>query len=205
MAKTRATRSSAPKSKAKPAKKNEISKKAPAKKVSKTKSAPKSKPAAKAVKKEVVPPKKNLPAKSSTKLLDLCLILDCTGSMSSWIQRSKDTLKQIIESVINENSGLTVRAAFVAYRDVQDHPRFDVTDFTENIDQVKAAISRQAATGGGDFPEDVQGGFNKALGLSWAPESVKIAFHIADAPGHGKDICEHGDSHPKGSPDGFKI
>ena len=55
------------------------------------------------------------------------------------------------------------------------------------------------------MPEDVQGGFNKALGLSWSAESIKSAFHIADAPGHGKDICDWADNFPKGSPDGFKI
>lgn len=55
------------------------------------------------------------------------------------------------------------------------------------------------------MPEDVQGGFNKALTLSWTKDSVKTAFHIADAPGHGKDICACSDSYPKGSPDGFKI
>ena len=59
--------------------------------------------------------------------------------------------------------------------------------------------------GGGDLPEDVQGGFNKALNLSWAKDSVKMAFHIADAPGHGKDICDAMDYYPNGSPDGFKI
>ncbi len=61
------------------------------------------------------------------------------------------------------------------------------------------------ASGGGDWPEDVQGGFNKALNLNWEPTSIKTAFHIFDAPGHGKDICPHGDAHPAGSPDGFKI
>ena len=80
-----------------------------------------------------------------------------------------------------------------------------MTDFTDNIDAVKKKINSQPASGGGDFPEDVQGGFNKALQLSWNAGSVKSAFHIADAPGHGKDICEYGDNHPKGSPDGFKI
>ena len=80
-----------------------------------------------------------------------------------------------------------------------------MTDFTNDIDLVKANINKQAATGGGDFPEDVQGGFNKALSLKWRADSVKMAFHIADAPGHGKDICDWGDNHPKGSPDGFKI
>ena len=125
--------------------------------------------------------------------------------MYSWIQRSKDTLSQIIDHVKLSNKGLTVRVSFVAYRDVQDHNRFDVTDFTENIDLVKKKINEQPASGGGDFPEDVQGGFNKALGLSWKTGSVKSAFHIADAPGHGKDICGYGDNHPKGSPDGYKI
>lgn len=51
-------------------------------------------------------------------LLELCLLLDCTGSMASWIQRSKDTLKSIIESVKAENQGLKVRVCFIGYRDV---------------------------------------------------------------------------------------
>lgn len=29
----------------------------------------------------------------NSNILELCLLLDCTGSMGSWIQRSKDTLK----------------------------------------------------------------------------------------------------------------
>ena len=34
----------------------------------------------------------------SKKALDLCLLMDCTGSMSSWIERSKSQLKAIIDS-----------------------------------------------------------------------------------------------------------
>ena len=78
-------------------------------------------------------------------------------------------------------------------------------DFTEDVDKVKSKISAQFAMGGGDFPEDVQGGFNKAFELDWSKDSVKTTFHIADAPGHGKDICDYGDSYPNGSPDGFKV
>ena len=126
--------------------------------------------------------------------------------MYSWIKRSKDTLYAIIEEVCKSNEGLKVKVGFVAYRDVQDGKlRFDVTEFTDDIELVKNNIDKQQATGGGDFPEDVQGGFNKALKLKWSSDSVKMAFHIADAPGHGKEICDIGDNHPKGSPDGFKI
>jgi len=62
-----------------------------------------------------------------------------------------------------------------------------------------------AANGGGDAPEDVQGGLNQALNMKWTPSSIKQLFLICDAPGHGKDICDSHDNHPKGSPDGLKI
>ena len=48
----------------------------------------------------VVAPKKD---KNGAKTLEVCLLLDCTGSMSSWIQRSKDTLAGIIKNIKSEN------------------------------------------------------------------------------------------------------
>ena len=99
-----------------------------------------------------------------------------------------------------------MRVSFVGYRDITDGAsRFTVHPFTDDIEGIKKFIAKVEATGGADFPEDVQGGFSKALQLAWSPESYKIAFHIFDAPGHGKDICDDGDSYPLGSPDGFKI
>jgi hypothetical protein len=35
----------------------------------------------------------------SNLILDLCLLMDCTGSMGSWIERSKVTLNEIIDAV----------------------------------------------------------------------------------------------------------
>ena len=80
-------------------------------------------------------------------------------------------------------------------------------DFSENMDSVKDFISKQKADGGRDFPEDVQGGFHKALGMNWESGSIRSIFHIADAPGHGDDINVQysGDNYPNGSPDGHKI
>ena len=127
--------------------------------------------------------------------------------MASWIERSKNTLKEIIDNVRKDNPDLEVRVCFVGYRDVQDLPRFSLHDFTTDLDKIKKYISGVMASGGGDFPEDVQGGFHEALKQQWNPNSIKMAFHIFDAPGHGKDICpgpQH-DNHPKGSPDGHKI
>ena len=169
-----------------------------------------SRTASKASKREPVAPIKatalSRSASKASKTLDLCLLLDCTGSMSSWIQRSKDTLKEIIDNVKSDNPDLDVRVCFVGYRDIQDKPRFSIHEFTTDLDKIKKYISGVTANGGGDFPEDVQGGFHEALKQDWEAKSVKMAFHIFDAPGHGKDICPTGhDNYPFGSPDGHKI
>ena len=87
--------------------------------------------------------------------------------MASWINRSKDTLSEIISAVKESNPTLTVRVCFVGYRDINDHPRFSIFEFSEDIDAVKKYIAGVNASGGDDFPEDVQGGFNKALGMDW--------------------------------------
>jgi Mg-chelatase subunit ChlD len=94
-------------------------------------------------------------SKVEKKSLDLCLLLDCTGSMASWIERSKNTLKEIIDNVRKDNPDLEVRVCFVGYRDVQDHPRFSLHDFTTDLEKIKKYISGVSASGGGDFPEDV--------------------------------------------------
>jgi hypothetical protein len=126
--------------------------------------------------------------------------------MASWIERSKDTLREIIDNVKSDNPSLKVRVCFVGYRDIQDHPRFSIHEFTEDLEKVKGFIKGVSASGGGEFPEDVQGGFFEALKMKWEDSSIKMAFHIFDAPGHGKDICpDGGDDYPQGSPDGHKI
>jgi len=88
--------------------------------------------------------------------------------MGSWIQRSKDTLCTIIDSVKKVNSGLKVRVSFVGYRDFELVDRFSIIDFNEDLDLVKAFIGKVNASSaqvanykhGLDLPEDVQGGMN---------------------------------------------
>ena len=116
---------------------------------------------------------KNQSSKDS-KLLEIGLLLDCTSSMCSWIQRAKDTLKQIVDNIVNENQGkLKVRVCFVGYRDHCDGNRFSIKGFTDNIDEMKKFIQSVSAQGGGDTPEDVVGGLRKCLDEAWSPNSKK--------------------------------
>lgn len=100
--------------------------------------------------------------------LDLALLCDCTSSMSAWIERAKNTLKQIIDNIQKEFSKLKVRVAFVGYRDFCDGDLlYSIKNFTEDIAEIKTFISAQNAIGGGDAPEDVAGGLFNCLQLDW--------------------------------------
>jgi hypothetical protein len=41
--------------------------------------------------------------RKDSNLLEIGLLLDCTSSMSSWIGRAKDTLKEIVSNIVNDN------------------------------------------------------------------------------------------------------
>ena len=121
--------------------------------------------------------------------LELGLLLDCTASMSSWIDRAKQTIHEIIDKAIKEceeDGKLKCRVSFVGYRDIKESRRFEVLPFTNNIDEVKTFISKVSAFGGGDQPEDMQGGLKLSLMQDWTEEAVKRVVIITDAPPHGK-------------------
>lgn len=79
-------------------------------------------------------------------------------------------------------------------------------EFTDDIQAVKTFISGTNAEGGGDEPEDLQGGLKLALLQDWTEEASKRVYVIADAPCHGKKYhtC-YSDDYPNGSPDGLVL
>jgi len=148
--------------------------------------------------------------KKPEQILDLCLIMDCTGSMSSWIQHCKETLHKVIDATVARDPNCKVRTAFVGYRDFCDkNALFELHDFSYDADAVKEFISKVEAKGGGDFPEDIHGGLRKALDLSWSAldDSVKLAVLVADAPTHGKKyhVGHKHDDFPEGNPAGLVL
>lgn len=83
--------------------------------------------------------------------------------MWSWIDRAKNTLKEIIENVVSSCDDLKVRVSFIGYRDHGDTERFSIQEFSDDINKVKDYIANVRAFGGADCPEDVVGGLDKCL------------------------------------------
>ncbi|CAF4200932.1 unnamed protein product, partial [Rotaria sp. Silwood2] len=152
---------------------------------------------------------------SSPLTVEICFVLDCTGSMGRWIRACKQHIKAIADGIQKEmkekyDKDGVLRMAFVAYRDYTDSDRFDLIDFhqTPNLAPVEAKIASQRASGGADLCEDVQGGLDKALKLNWTKDNssraAQILVWVGDCPGH-TPFCHNGgsgwDSYLGGLPD----
>jgi hypothetical protein len=156
--------------------------------------------------------------KGSPQSVEVCFVMDCTGSMASSIMACKNEVIKIADRIKQEMSERgRFRMSFVAYRDycdnnalVYDPPgKVDVCRFTEDIEQLKAFVSNQTAEGGDDGPEDICGGLREATSLDWEGDK-RFLFLIADAPCHGSTYYEnHGalgvrDNFKNGDPTGLK-
>jgi len=117
-------------------------------------------------------------------------------------------LNEIIDKVVEEckeEGNLKVRVCFVGYRDIKDHQRFTIKEFTDDIASVREFINGTLAQGGADTPEDLQGGLKLALHQDWTEEASKRVVIICDAPCHGRQYHSVDDSYPNGSPDGLVL
>mmetsp|Transcript_36700 Transcript_36700/g.46802 ORF Transcript_36700/g.46802 Transcript_36700/m.46802 type:complete len:463 (+) Transcript_36700:68-1456(+) len=134
--------------------------------------------------------------------LDLIFCVDCTSSMSSYIQAAQQNIKSIVQKLAQEES-LDIMFGLISYR---DHPPQDHTyvtkefDFTCSLNEIQANVDSMSAHGGGDGPECVCCAYHSVLSYKFRPNSAKVMIHIADAPPHG--LGESGDCFPNGCPDG---
>lgn len=140
------------------------------------------------------------PREAST--IDLMFAMDCTGSMSSWIAKTKAEAITIAQQVHTRFPRATLRCGFIGYRDIQDNPRHLIFNFAMGAEDMTRWLEGVGATGGGDTPEDILGALLKVSEQGWS-SSVRVLVHIADAPCHGKQYHSCDDSYPQGDPNGL--
>uniref|UniRef100_A0A7S0F6H6 Alpha-type protein kinase domain-containing protein n=1 Tax=Craspedostauros australis TaxID=1486917 RepID=A0A7S0F6H6_9STRA len=131
--------------------------------------------------------------------VDLAFIVDATSSMGPHIEAVKKNIIAIVTQVKGSNRSLSLRLAFVAYRDLCDTNRFEVLDFVKDAGRFQTFVGGIRASGGGDTPEDMAGGIQHANALSWR-QATRVAFIVADCPCHGREFHSLGDDHPNGTP-----
>ncbi len=117
--------------------------------------------------------------------LDIAFVLDTTGSMGDEIARLRQTIEVIKFQISQMHPKPDLRLGLVLFRDQGDAYRTKVYPFTGSLRKFQQQLNRVRAGGGGDTPEDVQAGLEKAMhGLRWRGEGLKLAFLIGDAAPH---------------------
>lgn len=127
------------------------------------------------------------PAPEARPQIEVCFVLDTTGSMGGLIEGAKQKIWSIANEVIAARPTPEVKFALVGYRDRGDDYVTRVTALTDDIDAVYAELQKFEAGGGGDTPESVSQALHEAVSdIAWSRsrDVLKIIYLVGDAPPH---------------------
>jgi hypothetical protein len=72
--------------------------------------------------------------------VDLCFLIDATGSMQPHINGVRDSIKKIVDKLVSEQGGQSVhrlRLAMVAYRDFGDRNQYEIHNFDTSVEKFR--------------------------------------------------------------------
>jgi von Willebrand factor type A domain/zinc-ribbon domain len=122
--------------------------------------------------------------------LDLCIVMDATGSMQDYIDATRKDLKAFVQKLHAHDIRPELSYALVLYRDHSPQKNSFLTkiyNFSRNLDDLQTALDgTRAKGGGGDGAEAVADGLYLAThDLHWRENSHKVIVLVGDAPPHG--------------------
>jgi len=136
-------------------------------------------------KEEAVKPAAEVPEKQKRKAIEICFVLDTTGSMGGLIKGAKEKIWSIANEIAQRQNVGEIRFSLVGYRDKGDDYVTKVSGLTNDLDTIYSDLTKFQAAGGGDTPESVNKALNEAVtSMQWAKkeDSDKIIFLVGDAP-----------------------
>ncbi len=119
--------------------------------------------------------------------IEVCFVLDTTGSMGGLIEGAKQKIWSIANQMIGAQPTPELKIALIGYRDRSDEYVTKLFDLTDDIDSVHEKLSGFQAGGGGDGPESVNQALDEAVNkISWSQDRrvLKIIFLVGDFPPH---------------------
>ncbi len=125
--------------------------------------------------------------KKQKKTVEVCFVLDTTGSMGGLISAAKQKIWSIASQISQLQGSPKIRFSLVAYRDKGDAYVTQLTNLNEDLDVVHSQLMKFHAGGGGDMPESVNQALNEAVTkVHWTEGNhvSRIIFLVGDAPPH---------------------
>ena len=138
--------------------------------------------------------------------IQLMFVIDTTGSMGDEIRYLTAEVIDIIDKVKLSFPTASLELAIMVYRDRNDEYLTNYSDFTTDIISQQMFLSKQRASGGGDFEEAVDVAMEEAAEKQWSSSAkTKILVHVADAPSHDNDVASWNESSLKFAEMGVRV
>jgi Mg-chelatase subunit ChlD len=119
--------------------------------------------------------------------IEVCFVLDTTGSMGGLIEGAKQKIWSIANEMISAQPTPELKLGLIGYRDRGDEYVVKSFSLTDDIDAIYGHLREFQAGGGGDTPESVNEALAEAVQkMSWSSDKkvLKIIFLVGDAPPH---------------------
>jgi len=130
---------------------------------------------------------KTAPTRQSKPRIEVCFVLDTTGSMGGLIEGAKQKIWSIANEMISAQPTPELKLGLIGYRDRGDEYVVKSFGLTDDIDAIYGHLREFQAGGGGDAPESVNEALAEAIHkMPWSSDSkvLKIIFLVGDAPPH---------------------
>ena len=98
---------------------------------------------------------KTAPTLQSKPRIEVCFVLDTTGSMGGLIEGAKQKIWSIANEMISAQPTPELKLGLIGYRDRGDEYVVISFSLTDDIDAIYAHLREFQACGGGDGPESV--------------------------------------------------
>jgi len=144
--------------------------------------------------------------------VDVCFVMDCTGSMAPWINAARDKIILLSQELkyIPARKPPHIRVGFLGYRDIDlgsdRYVPLDFMDFSidSNVQRFQTELAKIKPMGNQDTAEDVTGAMNYVLNRFAWQASTRLVIHFGDAPCHGSRYHDlSSDCFKGGDPDGY--
>src|SRR5438045_2445130 len=119
--------------------------------------------------------------------IEVCFVLDTTGSMGGLIEGAKQKIWSIANEMISAKPTPELKLGLIGYRDRGDEYVVKSFQLTDDIDSIYGDLRDFKAEGGGDEPESVNEALAEAIEkMPWSQDRkvLKIIFLVGDAPPH---------------------
>ena len=119
--------------------------------------------------------------------IEVCFVLDTTGSMGSLIEGAKRKIWYIANEIVSAKPTPDVKFCLIGFRDRGDDYVTRVFPLTDDIDTIYQHLQSFQARGGGDTPESVNQALHEAVTrIKWSKDknTLRIIFLVGDSPPH---------------------